>query len=96
MSLSIDTMNAADTHDHRGVAPASPHSNVRLQTTYRVLLTTSDLRLIQACSTWIRTFQPSPDIRTRFAHLDEQLARARPVAPGLAVVNRHPRDSLAR
>ena len=35
-------------------------------------------------------------LRVDCPSLDEQLARARPVAPGLAVVNRHPRDSLAR
>ena len=46
---------------------------------YRVLLTGADLRLIQACSSWICRFQPDPPIRARFAHLEQQLAGARPM-----------------
>jgi hypothetical protein len=45
---------------------------------YEVSLSGDDLWLIQACSTWISRLGPAPDIRARLAHLEQQLAGARP------------------
>jgi hypothetical protein len=64
------------------------------QTLYQVPLTGDDLRLIHACSTWICRLQPAPDIRSRFVHLERQLARAHPMPTTPARVA-HPERQLA-
>jgi hypothetical protein len=90
MSIVVESAQTAD------AAAACDHSQFRGPATgldprsfrhplYRVLLTGEDLRLIQACSSWICRLQPDPPIRARFFHLEQQLARARPaqVSAGL-------------
>jgi hypothetical protein len=81
--ISVDTVDVAEAtatfnHHHVRRPGAGLRSNQCRQSLYRVLLTCEDLRLIQACSTWICRLQPEPDIRARFAHLEQQLAGARP------------------
>jgi hypothetical protein len=81
MQTSAGTVEEAATFDHdQARRPGAGHRSHQCpQTLYRVLLTGEDLRLIQACSTWIGRLQPEPAIRARFAHLEGQLAGARPV-----------------
>jgi hypothetical protein len=87
MHISVDTVDAAEAtatfnHDHACRRGAEFRWNQYRQPLYRVLLTGEDLRLIQACSTWICRLQPEPAIRARFTHLEQQLAGARPVTVG--------------
>jgi hypothetical protein len=83
VETSDDTVHPADTAvrvAHRRVHQPEPGTlNGHGQALFQVPLTGDDLRLIHACSTWICRLQPAPDIRARFAHLERQLARARPI-----------------
>jgi hypothetical protein len=96
MSPTIDTLDTAASLDRRGVGARGSRSRTCGQTMYRVLLTSEDLRLIQACSTWICKLQPELRVRARFAHLEEQLAGARPVSPAETAVERDLQNPPAR
>lgn len=82
----IGHQGADDAHEHgaetaflaTGVRRRRDRRKHHAERLYHVPLSADDLRLIQACSTWICRLQPAPDIRARFLHLEQQLACAQP------------------